>query len=424
MLRNNGRHNFRSPFGIQPSLVLDFAGTGTLDSRVTFTRSTTARYYNSSGILTTAAINEARFDYNPSTLAPLGLLIEQSSTNLLTYSQDFTNAVWTKTSVSITPNTIVAPDGTTTGSTLTRTTTSSLQSMLRVATSQAVNTTHTLSFYAKVGTLNNLFFLRNLAIDNTITTGLVTFNLTNGTIDLTYGSTYTGKATITPVGNGIYRCSITGTTPAIIANNLIDVGCTSSGVVGGTSGDFLYIWGSQNEALAFATSYIPTTTAQVTRAADNASMTGTNFSSWYTQGLGTLYCESQLLDTSTFNRRSVVISDGTANNNIQIASSWGATNTTAYFEIRNAGAAIVANSTTPSYANSTFAKLAFSFANSNYAYVNNGGTVGTTLTGNVPLGLNKMDIGVYAGTYTTGHIKKISYYPTNLSSSQIQALTT
>jgi len=81
MLRNNGRHNFRSPFGVQPSLVLDFAGTGTLDSRITFTRSTTATYYNSSGVLSTAAINAARFDYNPSTLAPLGLLIEQSSTN-------------------------------------------------------------------------------------------------------------------------------------------------------------------------------------------------------------------------------------------------------------------------------------------------------------------------------------------------------
>jgi hypothetical protein len=83
MLRNNGRHNFRSPFGIQPSLVLDFAGTGTLDPRVTFTRSTTATYTNNSGVLVSSAINAARFDYNPTTLICNGLFNEEARTNIL-----------------------------------------------------------------------------------------------------------------------------------------------------------------------------------------------------------------------------------------------------------------------------------------------------------------------------------------------------
>lgn len=86
MLRNNGIHNFRSPLiaqGPQPSLILDFAGTGTLDSRVTFTRSSTATYTNSSGVLTLAAINAPRFDYNPTTLQALGLFIEEAKTNIL-----------------------------------------------------------------------------------------------------------------------------------------------------------------------------------------------------------------------------------------------------------------------------------------------------------------------------------------------------
>ena len=79
-----------------PALLLDFT-TGTLDSRITFTRSTTGSYYNSAGVLSTAAINAPRFDYNPSTLQAKGLLIEESRTNLLTYSEQFDNAAWVKT---------------------------------------------------------------------------------------------------------------------------------------------------------------------------------------------------------------------------------------------------------------------------------------------------------------------------------------
>ena len=79
-----------------PSLNLDFT-TGTLDSRITFTRTqgttTAATYYNSSGVLSYAAANTPRFDYDPVTLAAKGLLIEETRTNVLKYSEDFSNAV-------------------------------------------------------------------------------------------------------------------------------------------------------------------------------------------------------------------------------------------------------------------------------------------------------------------------------------------
>jgi len=85
MLRNNGIQNFRSPYlkGPLPALSLDFINASALDSRVTFTRSTTATYTNSSGVLTSSAINSPRFDYDPTTLQSLGLFREEARTNIL-----------------------------------------------------------------------------------------------------------------------------------------------------------------------------------------------------------------------------------------------------------------------------------------------------------------------------------------------------
>jgi hypothetical protein len=65
-----------------PTLALNFL-SGSLDSRITFTRASTGTYFDSSGVLQTAAINAPRFDYDPSTLAAQGLLIEEARTNLV-----------------------------------------------------------------------------------------------------------------------------------------------------------------------------------------------------------------------------------------------------------------------------------------------------------------------------------------------------
>jgi len=65
-----------------PSLALNFT-SGVLGSQVTFTRASSATYYNSAGVLTLAAVNAPRFDYNPTTLQPRGLLIEETRANLL-----------------------------------------------------------------------------------------------------------------------------------------------------------------------------------------------------------------------------------------------------------------------------------------------------------------------------------------------------
>jgi hypothetical protein len=94
------------------TLNLDFT-TGALDSRVVLTRSAaTATYINSSGYVASAAVNEARFDYDPTTLAAKGLLIEGSATNYLLRSTTCTSTGWnTGGTVTVTTSYATGPEG-------------------------------------------------------------------------------------------------------------------------------------------------------------------------------------------------------------------------------------------------------------------------------------------------------------------------
>src|SRR5678816_4391057 len=66
-----------------PALSLDFMTPGTLDPRITFTRASTGTYFDSAGVMQTAALNAPRWDYNPATLQLRGLLLEDTRTNNL-----------------------------------------------------------------------------------------------------------------------------------------------------------------------------------------------------------------------------------------------------------------------------------------------------------------------------------------------------
>jgi hypothetical protein len=82
-----------------PALSLNFI-TGSLDPRITFNRTTgltnPATYVDSSGFVVGATDNQPRFDYDPVTLAPKGLLIDEQRTNRLLRSEEFDDAAWTK----------------------------------------------------------------------------------------------------------------------------------------------------------------------------------------------------------------------------------------------------------------------------------------------------------------------------------------
>ena len=365
---------------------------------------------------TTSAYYGPRFDYDPVTLAAKGLLIEEARTNLLLYSQDWNTAAWSKPSVTVTNNSITAPDGTLTGNKLL---TSGATTITQASSSTA--TSQTFSVYVKLGssaTAANNFIVRN----STTAVNLlgVAINYTTGAIVYTVGSS---GASVVAVGNGWWRLTLSVTSGITIGNTLIVyTGFTG----GGVNGDFLYAWGAQLEAGAFATSYTPTVASTVTRSADIASMTGTNFSSWYNQSEGTFVAVFDRIATNT-----VTFSGGQprvfravdAGTNFIIAG--GDSGLGEKMLVRSGGSDVANITSGVQIAANTVGKMAAAYAVNNFGLSVDGGAVGTDTSGAAPTGINTLYLGdgSTATRALNGHIRFITYYNTRLPNATLQALT-
>jgi hypothetical protein len=174
---------------------------------------------------------------------------------------------------------------------------------------------------------------------------------------------------------------------------------------------------------AFASSYIKTEASQVTRASDAASMTGTNFSSWYNQAQGTLYGESSIpaINTSGVSiYTSATISDGTTNNFLNIRAFttagsllWDATGRTNGVDQFDTGQQI--------YGANVPVKNSLAYATNNVGNSVNGQAVSTDTSVILPI-VNQLVIGG-ATNNLNGHIRKLSYYPIRCTNAQLQGLT-
>ena len=342
-------------------------------------------------------------------VGPSSLLIEEQRTNLLTYSSDFSNAAWGKTNTTITSAANITPDGAQTAGLLLDNSTNGGHIISQAGTTTAQ--TYTLSVYAKAYQLSNIMIYDYFDSKGT------GFNLSTGTIFTVTGITQNTISSITSVGNGWYRCSITFTATAqtgLIAG-IYTVSGTNFSYVG--TGQGIYIWGAQLEAGSFATSYIPTTASQVTRNADQASMTGTNFSSWYNATAGTIYGEFDLLNATTNSMIPCSI-DNNASNGYMIYKSLNVSNLYAYAGSNNA---LLLNGTTTA---NTLYKTSIAYGSTINATVN-GATPSSIATGGLSGAIpNQLLIGKsFGGNQFSGHIRKINYYSTALPASVLQSLT-
>jgi hypothetical protein len=353
--------------------------------------------------LQSAASGVARFDNNPTTGESLGLLIEESRTNLVTYSSQFDNAAWTKYLVTTSSNTLIGPDGTLAADTLTATAGAGYH-YLRSSSDITTSGSNTFSFYVKKGTATWIMF-------GVTDSSLNYFNLDTGA----FGTT-PDTCSVQSVGNSWYRISVTRTLTA--ASCAIGIAGSNGGATYTATGyETIYIWGAQLEAGAFATSYIPTVASQVTRAADAASMTGTNFSTWYNQGEGTVYFET-LTTTAGTDKYNFEIGDGTANNRISAVSQ--ASNQDAYVIVNGS---ILANANLAiSRASSIKGAIGLKVNDIRSAFNGSLGAADTSAT--IP-SVNALYLGSARSALVplNGTISKFSYYPLRVTNAQLQALT-
>lgn len=269
----------------KPAIVLDFANSKKLDSRVYFHRNSRGTYVGPNGYVETAAEYEARFDHDPITGESYGLLIESSVQNLI--NNNISYGTWSLGGANIALNSGLSPDGKNNAVKFTENTPNSDQHLLFQAIPGTINigNKYTISIWAKSAERNTI--------------GLTAHGESYQWFNLSTGTAYTtpagmSNATITPYKNGWYRCSVTITRSATQPNFYFVLSDSSFGpnnVYSGTVGSGIYVWGAQVEAGEYLSSWIPVpTSTYATRGHDTAALLDSAFDSVYNLEESTIVC--------------------------------------------------------------------------------------------------------------------------------------
>jgi hypothetical protein len=402
---------------VLPRLALDFT-TASLDPRITFTRSgNTATVVNSSGLIAAINADLPRFDFSPVTLACNGLLIEESRTNSILYSNDLSQSpTWAVTTATLTPNAVVSPDGTQNAATISAAAQNPLAAQFYTIPLDAA--TYCISMYVKYVSGSKNFRLRCALTNGIAVATNIAFNAETGAfVSSSAGAVYT----ITNAGNGWFRVTLLATNNS--TNTRLNFQIYSGNDA--TVTNSMAVYGCQSEVGSFATSYIPTVASQVTRTADVANMTGTNFSSWYNATQGAFFVES--LSCAAINARFISVTQTTsgltADNTIYVD---GVGNIRGVVFSGSTAVAVMLSGARPALG--TLTRNVIAYAVDNYAISLNGATPATDTSGALPLvANNQLEIGQIAngttGTAINSHMRKIMYWPQRLINAEVQAFS-
>jgi hypothetical protein len=398
------------------------------------TRATTATRVNASGLIEVVASGIPRLDYYTSggTAGCPALLVEPSAQNIMAQSETLSvSGNWSRTNVLVSGGVIASPDGLTSGTLIVATSGNTQHSINRQASSVTSGAVVTVSCFLKAHGTNTFVQITVGGFTFSPANPFANFNLSgNGAITTgTYSSAF-----IQNYGNGWYRCGFTTTaaangSPTCLINPILASGTARDTTFQGDGVNGVYAWGFQVETGSVATSYIPTTTAAVTRNADVISVSGA-VSGCVGQTEGTVYWEGYF-----GNAQGALAQDGfqignNANNYIY----FGVNSGRPYFRLRaNAINAVTISPIGNVIQNNQKIKIAIAYKSGNSALFVNGTQIGSTDTASFTFSssLSAIEIGSSLSLSSSEGFsnspkkpESFTFYTTRLTDTQLAALTT
>jgi len=346
------------------------------------------------------------------------LLLENQSTNLVTYSKDFSHSSYIKVnSTTIVSNEIKAPDNTTTADLIKAAQTGSIQGVYNNI-SFTSGQSYAFSVFAKK---KENIYLQVQAGGGTFGTCFANFDLENGVVGTVSG----GTGQIEAFTNDWYRCIFIVSAISTGTGN-ISLDLTSSSTAGrndnftGNVGDGLYIWGAMVEQQSYATSYIPTNGSTQTRAAETCN--GAVTSSIFESSEGILYTEISVNGLPSSGFLILGLNDGTVNNNVFIEI--GTNGLLTFFVI--SGGTNVASKVSSVNPLNNFVKCAIRYKLNDVSFWINGTEIHSDTSATMPVGLSQLDFDYGNNSHKFyGNVRDIRVYNTKeMTDSEVDILLT
>jgi len=376
-------------------------------------RGSAATRVNAEGLIEDVATNIPRIDYTGGGCP--SLLLEPQSTNLITYSEDFSDASWTNARSSSSANETISPSGVLDAYKLFDSAESNTHLLFNTQAT-TIGSVYSFSFFIKKGTLTKAFLAFNASVNQS-----VVFDLENG---LVYEEGLDiDSSKIEDYGNDWFRCSFTHT--ASNTSTLYRLGTYDGSITyTGTGTDYVYLWGAQFESLPYSTSYIPTSGAIATRLAD--SVTGAGDATTFNSTEGVLYAEiAALANDSQFKSISLKNSlTSTYSDTLNITYSSTSNEILAVYRVGTTSAVIISKTLSNSL---DFIKCAFKFKSGEFSFWVNGVEAGVS-TNTTMLSIGTLDKAVLSRSDGAspfyGKVKALAIFNEALTDSELQCLTT
>ena len=400
-----------------PTFQQNYARTpGILDPRSTFVRATTGGAFDRAAVLKTIPAGQPRWRWHPSTGVAQGMMLEAQRINLWLRSEELDNASNTKTSATISANSVAAPDGATTADTVTI---SGASGSVNQAVTVSAGSSITLSSHVKALATNFIF----LSISDGTNTASAWFNLATGAVGTTAagaGTVVYSNAASETLADGWYRIQLTVATATSTAFTGY-IAPTSADNTASANTNSAYVWGMQVEANTAASTYIPTTTASVTRNGDVLMVpVGT---SWFSTAEGTMLFEWVGRTTNTSG-----VWGGIGNTFADTIYLSRGTATQLYMTVLTSS--VTQAQIVVSYANTdgTLYRAAMAWATNDFALCLNGAAPSTDAAGTVPTGIVRLGIGnspwsASGGSQPGVPMRSVAYWPKRLSNAALQSIT-